>query len=760
VGTALGQFAVLEAPPNLLQTIAARAMHTSVSAPATKSYIRPVMAGIVGVILLTGALWRIAWKGPGRVGASSLTAPANAVPQPAEAAATASVPAPAAPEKAPQGLQLFFVDDVTGLPVTNRFITLKGWERGEHLMVEKEVELQECRCSVPFTPIPGREYSVLSHVGNFADVRLRWNLENGEVLPDSHIVRLVRPVAIGGRVVDPAGHPVADAVVGFNTEEVPRSGAFSEDHCVDYLRVKTDAEGKWRLDRLAPEMAGRIFGHATHPEYSDSAMINLSQRPELLPDLLQGNLVFELREGNVVRGTVVDTDQQPVAAARVIAGTFSTSRTTEATTGSDGSFSVKGCSGGEGILTATAEGFAPAVIALKVDKGMAPVRLTLTRGKSLRLVITDGVGVPVPTAGVVLQSFPHGGRVPVPQVEFRAKADAAGAIIWPNAPEQELEFTVHAEGYQDERLLVKPDGEDHTVALRRALVISGTVRDSVTGQIIPEFRLGIGYPRKGADGTVAPEWSSLERFWAHYTQGTFRKVLTESVIGTTPNRMTPNPGFVFRFDADGHAPFITRAYAPDEGETTIDVLLKPVEDIVVVAYSADGKPVPNAEVGFIFPGSDARLVPGGFAGQLGHAQAWVRRTDTAGEFRVPGGEKINAVIIASPEGYAEISMEQLRNIRAVRLSPWGRVEGILLEDGKPVAHARLGLGLISEGNRAPVPMDFGAFQTTTADDGSFVFPKLPPIALHIYRLLPSGESTDLASVRVRPGDTIQVSAAK
>jgi transcriptional regulator with XRE-family HTH domain len=112
-------------------------------------------------------------------------------------------------------------------------------------------------------------------------------LGQGDNLPESHVVRLVRPRSIGGRVLGPSGEPVPGATVGFNTEEVAASASFSEDHCVDYLTVKTDTEGLWRIDRLAPEMVGRIFGSATHPEYSPSEPLQLSRQPELLADLLK-----------------------------------------------------------------------------------------------------------------------------------------------------------------------------------------------------------------------------------------------------------------------------------------------------------------------------------------------------------------------------------------------------------------------------------------------------------------------------------------
>src|SRR5205823_14479328 len=140
----------------------------------------------------------------------------------------------------------------------------------------------------------------------------------------------------------------------------------------------------------------------------------------------------------------------------------------------------------------------------------------------------------------------------------------------------------------------------------------------------------------------------LDRCWLNFRGGESRRTPQESVHGGQTN-----PAYVFRFEAEGHAPFVTRAFDAEEGEARLEVTLRPVEDIAAIAYAADGKIAPNVQIGLMFPGTDARLVPGGFAGELGQAMAWVRRADAQGRFVVPGGEKIQTVVVAAPNGYAE-----------------------------------------------------------------------------------------------------------
>src|SRR5207249_686064 len=113
---------------------------------------------------------------------------------------------------------------------------------------------------------------------------------------------------------------------------------FTEDHCVDYLTVETDSNGEWRLQRLAPEMVGRIFGHASHPDYSPSEMIWSSRKPELVTELLNRTFVFRLGEGIIVTGSVQASNGQAIANVTVSVGRPGSSSRRDAQSESDGSF--------------------------------------------------------------------------------------------------------------------------------------------------------------------------------------------------------------------------------------------------------------------------------------------------------------------------------------------------------------------------------------------------------------------------------------
>jgi hypothetical protein len=725
LASALGQFAVVTAPEELAAQTVSRAIQLAKSStagiPARAISRVAQLAGITVIAVAVLLLVSSRKSQPLPPTASGTVAAQNSLPASPSPADTAvqNQQSLASKSSQPTGLELFFVDAQTRTAITNRVIGLRGWQQGFFTMVDVQVELHEGRCISPFQRLPDRSYSILTHIESYADVRMRWKLDEADELPVSHIVQLVRPKRIGGLVEDQSGHPVARAKIGFNTEELSAPGLFTEDHCVDYLVTETDANGRWQIDRLAPEMVGRIFGGASHPDYSNSEMISLSRKPELLEAALQQNLILRLGEGLVVRGSVTDTNQQPLAGVTVRAGQPSTSRTREALTDANGTFEIRGCTLGDGILTGEKEGFAPVAIPIQVKSNMPPAQLTLSEGKPLRLRLIDNTGSPVTDARLILQSFPHSEKPPTPQIEFRRKADPEGRIVWLNAPEQNFRLTASADGFQLKDFVIQPDGQEHDIQLQRALIITGTVRDSVSGELLPNFRLGIGMPDKNSG---QPYWSTLDRFWINFGRGNFRHVVAEAVMSGEEN-----PRYIFRFEAEGHAPFVTRAYRADEGEVQVDVTLNPSKDIQAVVYGPDSKPAANVQVCLLAAGVEARLAPGGFDGALGNALSWLRRSDNQGWFKVPTGQKIDAIVLSSPSGYAETTIEELRKAGAVQLIPWARIEGTVQSGDLPLAKARLTLLLRSP--RALLPLDF---ETTSDDTGHFLFPKAPPALLSIY----------------------------
>jgi hypothetical protein len=160
-------------------------------------------------------------------------------------------------------------------------------------------------------------------------------------------------------------------------------------------------------------------------------------------------------------------------------------------------------------------------------------------------------------------------------------------------------------------------------------------------------------------------------------------------------------------------------------------------------------------VGLIMPGTDAILVPGGFNDASGNAVTCVRRTDNTGHFRVPRG-RAERVVVASPDGYAELKLVQLETQKSVKLRPWARLSGKLQQNGSPIIARRIVLKPLFNGLETPLPLDEQAFETTTHEDGSFAFSKVPPVPLRIFQHSGDGRLIPVGDVSPKPGEEVLV----
>ena len=347
------------------------------------------------------------------------------------------------------------------------------------------------------------------------------------------------------------------------------------------------------------------------------------------------------------------------------------------------------------------------------------------------------------------------------------KTDKQGRVAWENAPDQEMLINVHKSGYMlVSGVRLRPDRQEHEITLPPALTVNGTVTDSSTGKLIPRCRLLCGWPENypSEDG-IGPSWSTLDRFWVSFEGGVFRHTLEEAMIVGKPN-----PGYVFKFKAEGYAPSISRAVAPDEGEVRLDIKLQPAATTTVAVLLPDGRPAVRAEVGLVAAGSQLRLLLGHFDYPSYGVIGSVVQTDANGQVRLPPDEAIRAVVAVLPQGYAEAAREALQAEPTLRLLPWGRIEGTCSSRGQPVASRELALEFI-EYDFNTIALDFKAYRTTTDVQGRFTFLKVPPRRIKLSQLIPepgpdgsyngrSWSHRPLTTVEVKPGETTQVELGK
>lgn len=720
------------------------------------------------VALLLGVSLLLVLRPPARTDASqSATPPDEPPPAPASLGTADAVPPsvePAPIVSAPEPdtrhvLRLEIVAADTGEPLAGVPVECRHWQRSGFNRLTNQTT-RAGLCEVSFDPDLTTHLELTTRIDGFADTRLRWSPRNGESIPSHYTVRLTRPVRISGRVVDAEGRPVIGASVGFNHESDPAAELRPEDHEFGWIEVPTDAEGRWTIHRITSGMIRRLYGSARQSDHVNSVSLFVARDSQAEAQLREGTHEFRLGHALVLRGTVADADGAPVSGARLLVGTRGESGARSVESRPDGSFEVAGCKPGQNLVTAEAEGYAPATLRVDLSGDTGPVSLTLTRGKTLILCVVDTAGRPVPGAQVWLNTrtrtfgMRQAAHEPI-QASFSPKTDAEGRAVWTNAPDAELSFDFHATGFMRVNdFSVRPDGQEHRVTLPPGLIITGTVCDANSRQPLPRFRVLCGWP-SGQEGV---HWSTIDRFWLNFSGGKFRHSFEEGVISSTPN-----PGYVLKFMAEGYAPVLTRTITAEEGEVHLDVALRPAATLTATAVLPNGRPAAGADVGLVAEGARLAVTPGGLArpsgGTVGsHA---VLRADANGRFQFAPDDAVTGVVVAHPDGYAEVEGAFLAGEAVVRLKPWGRVEGVCTTVTPAVTNRML--LQFAETHQGTLALDFQTFVAETDARGRFTFPKTPPGRHRILFLIPSSDSGrtvfthwPAGEVEVRPGETAPV----
>ena len=626
-------------------------------------------------------------------------------------------------------LLLNIVTADSGKPVPDVDLDYWLWEGAK---VEHKDSLQTTRLGVCKVPVPDgtTELILVSQKDGFADTLLEWHPDRGEQIPAQYTLQVARAAAIGGQVVDPDGNPVEGAEVGFNnqqsdpaSEKRPQSDNFNWPF---WVTAKTDAQGRWQINRIGKEAINTIYGGANHPDFVGSASAALSRDFEAKTQMLAGTYVFKLNPAITVRGLVKGPDGQPIPNADVLVGHVAEGGAREAQTGSDGTFSIKGCKPDERCITAEAEGYAPASLQVELTNHPGPYELVLQPGKLFRLRVVDEDGNPVPGASIWLDTFRNGepwegDTNPSPQVYFSRKTDTDGRIEWTNAPDQKMTFTASAAGYMNSGdVTFQPDGTEHVITLGSSLTISGTVNDATTGQPVPRFRIAAGWPQYDPIAhTTNVSWSTMDRFWMNFNGGTFNHTYDEPVVGGDKD-----PGFMFKFEADGYAPFITRLVHASDHAVRFDVALQPAAATEVTVFAPDGGLAAGVDIGLVSQGARLSLVPGGFSHDNIQSSGTLLETDNQGQFALPPDPEITQVVVAASQGYAEVAPAELATNPVITLLPWGRLEGTYSSSGQPLAGRTLSIQY-AKNSFQTITCD-SSFQTKTDNDGHFIFSKVPP----------------------------------
>jgi len=127
-------------------------------------------------------------------------------------------------------------------------------------------------------------------------------------------------------------------------------------------------------------------------------------------------------------------------------------------------------------------------------------------------------------------------------------------------------------------------------------------------------------------------------------------------------------------------------------------------------------------------------------------------TAADGSFSFQPDDKNFMIVIAIDAGYAEVGSADLEKTPQVRLAPWGRIEGVVMQGTKPLPNAVVGAS--AAGSRQPpmvsvgasavgsreTPMVYHDLRVTADSQGRFVLPRVPPGQYQVHRMMMMGNA--------------------
>jgi hypothetical protein len=272
------------------------------------------------------------------------------------------------------------------------------------------------------------------------------------------------------------------------------------------------------------------------------------------------------------------------------------------------------------------------------------------------------------------------------------------------------------------------------------------VVDRDSGDPVPSFKVTPGYifenTRRGFPGSAAP---ALEYY---------RELAgTNGSLSVLFQRRNAKP--VMKVEAEGFLPLVTPALEQDQ--TALEVKLAQGRGPSGTVLLPDGTAAAGLKV-VLLAGrmqvplhDDQRLSP--------HvASDAVTTTDSQGRFSLPTRLDADSVVVAGPDGFAQVPVSKLEPGAFIRLQPWGSIRGRLVRDGKPVADESLGLGM--NWHQSGRPLINLQHQSQTDADGRFEFRNVPPADIQLHSRIPLNKYSwrlhPLRQVTVFPGRTTEV----
>jgi RNA polymerase sigma factor (sigma-70 family) len=725
LGAVLVSGAVMTAPSALASTVATSALTAAASGSATFTFAKVLSLAktktAAGAALVAALCAFLAWQsfrsrhaenpsGPGQITASASSSPAVNGAVVARSDPIPEVPAFTGSEAAPRmRLQLLDAQTSEPLPAAKlHLFYLLPDGRGKTI---KRVTDGAGRLAVDIPQAPYKALNLFVAADGHVPMVTSWGFRRE--MPLEYTMRLEPGITIGGTVVDEAGRAVSGAKIKFdgpgNDMSLAENIQFGPD-----TPTETDAEGRWSCN-MVPRSYTELGLVVTHSEYCETSATVHPGAPDA------ARFVVTLTRGASVAGMVQDSQGAPVNGATVREVRLNSEGEHSRTTDASGAFEFKHMKAGELVLAVQANGFAPAAQTIQLNQDSPDLRFTLGPGQLLHGRVVDEAGHPLTNV------FVETTRRAIDKVKWSTNTDAEGRFEWKSAPAEPLLYSFLAEGFnRGYALSLQADGTEHEVKLTRfqpdkdTIQITGTAVDADTGNPLNEFKVMLG--ERTADG-----WGFPLSFFTTGKEGRFSVSLSAK---------SDHPGYQIQIENEGYVPAVSTNLLKKDGNQTLAFQLRLGSGPAGVVLLPGGDPAANASV--LLCTSRGGVTLDGPAHVQSGINTTTYRTDTdaAGEFSLPAAISAQGVVVVHDQGYAEISPEDLASTVRVTLKPWGRVEGKLILDGRPVADATViatsqACRYDDFGNRFP----FVTIHLTAKTDstGRFSFEKVPPGDCEIFQ---------------------------
>ncbi len=438
-------------------------------------------------------------------------------------------------------------------------------------------------------------------------------------------------------------------------------------------------------------------------------------------------------------GRVIDDRGAAVVGADICVGNYRTTagtRQKDATTDKDGGFRIPNLKPGKTSLFIFSPGKAPYLGQVAVGK-TEPLEITMKPARSIRFLVVDQDGQVIEKANVQVVRW---GSKGVWAPTFHTQTDSKGLAAWEEAPEMVVEYSIQSAGYAEGKANLVADGEQHKIVLYPILKVAGTVTDATTGRAIEQFQVvPVIY--------FTPDFPFVERSQTSAQKnGKFSFDFERTDIGHG-----------VQIEAPGYMTRRSGRYRIGQANPTIEFQLQPAQRHRGQVLDEHGKPVSGAKV-YVATGFQNLYLTDLVNEEDG--SNYLVTADGKGAFEIVPQMETYSLVVASSAGYAEVKRNIGQQPGEVRVKPWARVKGKLMQAGRPVTSARVAIYPIrNEGiDEPPIHANFSA---TTDDMGSFEFERVPPIRCRVLGNLHwSGDyplsSSQSVPLELNPGDEVSL----